>query len=166
MNENGSPCPCRHRLIWTIFRHAGRQVQDGADLVGDRDAAHLDVDDVELLDALVEILEKAVVLDRLKRLRQVGRDERALALDLDEQVLADELAQRLANRHAADFQLAPELVFGGDLQSGTVLPGGDTMADDLFDLVIQRDDAVFTTPRGPARLDRAAGRWVWALQRA
>ena len=85
------------------------------------DARHVDVDDLELLDALVEVLEEAVVLDRLQDLGQVGRDERALALHLDQQVLADQLAQRLADRDAADLQLAAELVLGRDLQSGVVL---------------------------------------------
>ena len=102
-------------------------------------------------DALVEILEEAVVLDRLQDLGQVGRDERALALHLDQQVLAYQLAQRLADRDPADFQLAPELVLGRDLQPGAVLPRGDAMADDLFDLVVERDDAVFATARSLRR---------------
>ena len=102
-----------------------------------------DVDDLELLDALVEIFEEAVVLDRLQDLGQFRGDERALALDLDQQVLAHQLAQRFADGDAADFQFASELVLGGDLQAGVVLPGRDAMADDLLNLVIERNDPVF-----------------------
>ena len=119
MKENGSPWPWRQRLIWTISLTDAGRCSSGADLVGDRHPRHVDVHDLELLDALVEILEEAVVFDRLQDLGQIGRDEGALALDLDQQVLAHQLAQRLADRDAADFQLAPQLVLGRESASPT-----------------------------------------------
>ena len=69
---------------------------------GRRRLDDLDVGDAQLADALLELFEKAGVADRREPLRRVRRDERAFALHLDEQVLAHELAQRLAQRDAAD----------------------------------------------------------------
>jgi hypothetical protein len=117
-------------------------VEQIPDLVGGRHARHLHGHDLQLLDALIEILQEAVVLDRLEYLGEVRRDERALALDLDEQVFAHQLAERLADRDTADLQFTSELVLRGNLQPRSILARGDTVADDLFDLVIQRDDAV------------------------
>jgi len=50
---------------------------------------------------------------------------------------------------------AAQLVLGRDLQADVVLPGGDAVADDLFDLVIERNDPVFA-PTGVNGLLAAA----------
>ena len=143
MNENGSPSTWRQRLICTISFDVAGKLQHGADVVGRLDAAHLDGDHFELLDALVQVLEESAVFDRLQDFRQLRRDERPLALHLDQQFFPHQLAQRLADGDAAHLQLAPQLVFGRDLQPDVVLPGRDAMPDDLFDLVIEGNDPVF-----------------------
>ena len=75
--------------------------------VGRRRSLHdFDVGHPQLADAFLELFEKPGVADRRQRLRGVRGDERAFPLDLDEQVLADELAERLSQRHPAHRQLA------------------------------------------------------------
>ena len=68
-------------------------------------------------------------------------------MDFDEQVLANQFAQCLANRDATHFQFAPEFVFRGDLQTTAILARGNPMANDLLDLVVQGNNAVLAAGR-------------------
>ena len=72
---------------------------------GGRHLGNLDVGDAKLPDSLLQFLEKSGVADGTQAFGGIGRDERALSLDLYQQMFADQLAQRLAQSDAAHAQL-------------------------------------------------------------
>ena len=110
------------------------------------DLRDLDVGDAQLANAILQLLQKPGVADRRQPLRRIGGDECALPLNLDEHLFADQLAQRLAQGHAADRQLVRQIVFRRNLCARPVLPVVNPVAEQMLDLVIQRDARFFAEP--------------------
>ena len=112
-----------------------------------------DVGDAQLANAFLQLLEESrYSAPGASRFGGFECDERAFALDLDEQIFADELAQRLAQRDAADASSCRQVVLRRDLRAGPVLPVVDAMAEEMLDLVIQGDARVLCGV--PTRNDR------------
>jgi hypothetical protein len=117
----------------------GVELQGRLEFRGRRRLHHFDVGDAKLTDPFLQLLEKAGVAHRGEPFRRVRRDEGAFALDFDEQVLTHQLAQRFPQRDAADGELLAEVVFGRNLRAGRIEAAVNAMANQVLDLVIERD---------------------------
>src|SRR5262245_2220846 len=103
-----------------------------------RHPMHLDGGDLQLDDAFLKVVEKPGVLDRREQRRRFVRDERTLAVNLHEHAIPHELAKGIAQRDAADVQLAAEFVFRRNLRSRRVLAFRNPVTDQMLNLLIER----------------------------
>src|SRR5207248_11430071 len=102
----------------------------------------------------LQVFEEAGVFHRLESTRCVDGDERPLSLHFDQQFRADELAERVADRHATDGEFVAQFVFRRDLRSGRILAVEDAVAQQVVNLMVERKTRLTSQRRAAAPCDR------------
>jgi len=127
------------------------QLQAGPELIGRRDSRRVDFHDVEAEDALLQIFQKARVLDARESLHGLRGDKRPLPGNLDEQPFLDEFAKRFPERDAADAQLAAEFVLRRNLRAVWIVASADPVANQLVNLLVERHGQILHDLERPRR---------------